>query len=220
MKRNLIGLVIWMTILCNFGIIVSLFFEFMSTGKNSSSVWIYEILIEGTFLQRVLALAMYIGVLVSFGALSEFRSSKDATPSIVMLVEAIIGFCCFNSLKNGFIEEAGKSYEIVEGIGGYLTRISYILLILVAILALGIDIYIANTKNNDSGSEQLNHIAINICPKCGKKTSEEEKFCDACGFSLASLTCSNCGARRNTTSTYCKECGERLPTLNMRKSDE
>lgn len=111
---------------------------------------------KGTLLQRVLLLVMGIGVIVSFAAMSEFRSSKDMTPSVVMLVDAIVGLCCFCLLKNVTIEKYRYRYFITEGVGEYLMRVSYILLIMAAVLALGIDIYIANNGNNTGSSGRAN----------------------------------------------------------------
>lgn len=215
MKKTLISLVVWVTSLCNIGLIVSGFYGFLSNGKELA--WIHDILLEGPLRQRVLVIVMAIGIIVSFAAMSEFRSSKSMTPSVVMLVEAIVGLFCCSTLKNMFVEQLRGLCEITEAFGGTLMRVCYILLIMAAVLALGIDIYIANNGNNTSSRGMANNIDDNTCPRCGKTISAGEKFCDGCGFSMASLTCPNCGARRNSTSVYCKECGERLPVLKMRQ---
>lgn len=225
MKRYLIDLVVWVTVFCNLGLIASAFFNFLKAGKrvgdNKISVWIHEILMEGTLLQKVLIFVMLVGVIVSLAALSEFRDSKRTIASVVMFVNAIIGISCHSCIKKIFVEHFSQNYAVInEGVGCTLMRVLYALLILAAILAVGIDIYVIYTKSSKSYQEQLCDVGVNICPGCGKTLSEEERFCDTCGFSLDKLTCPNCGAKRETTSVYCKECGERLPVLNMRKSDE
>lgn len=226
MKRNLIGLVVKGTIVCNLGLIGSVFFKFMTAGKHvgdeSFSVRIFDIFkLEEQLFQQILVVMMGIGVIVSFVAMNAFTSSKDAVPSTVMLVNAIVGFCCYRSIDNVFLGYANQGYNFInEELGRFLMKISYVGLILLALIALGIDIYSAYTKNNTRNREQVSGTGANVCPRCGKKISTEGKFCDTCGFSLASLTCPNCGAKRNSTSVFCKECGERLPVLNMKKTGE
>ncbi len=48
-----------------------------------------------------------------------------------------------------------------------------------------------------------------ICPKCGGQGVAGQRFCGACGSSLASY-CPTCGAAIAAPSKFCSNCGARL----------
>lgn len=229
MNSKLIKMVTTVTWLSNIAIVVGaflnflLFYEMYDYNDEWKPFMLFDCFEHEFFAgYKTFIIAMGIGIVVSIVAINTFKTSGGCISSVVMLIDAIAGMCCFYSIRNG-IKDAyhDAGFWTRDGVGATVMKISYILLIIVAVVALGIDIYNMyyyakkNTRRNGVFSADAN-----ICPRCRKKVSIGEKFCDVCGFSLASLTCPNCGAKRDTTSVYCKECGERLPVLNMRKSDE
>ena len=49
-----------------------------------------------------------------------------------------------------------------------------------------------------------------FCPSCGAEVAVDQKFCIACGTSLAALDCPTCGATHAHGANFCGQCGGRL----------
>lgn len=220
MKKVMHDVVKWMTILGNFGVLIGCFlpyavgYNWITGERQMIGMLIGAFKAEGHSGIKVALLFMGIAMIVSFVALNSFGDSGNVKPSIAMLVAAFVGKYAFEVGSRemyAFIES--NYYPVEKSIGATLPGKIYMVLIIGAILAFGVEIYINYI------SSYLKEIIVPMgsssCPKCGKTISSGNKFCAACGFSLDTLKCPECGAEREMNSQFCKECGKRLPVINM-----
>jgi hypothetical protein len=65
-------------------------------------------------------------------------------------------------------------------------------------------------KKYESTAQQAQWVQQKVaCPKCGCQVVPGQRFCGACGSSLASY-CATCGGAITTPSRFCGNCGARL----------
>jgi hypothetical protein len=66
------------------------------------------------------------------------------------------------------------------------------------------------TKKYEPTAQQAQWVQQKVaCPKCGCQVVPGQRFCGACGSSLASY-CATCGGAITTPSRFCGNCGARL----------
>ena len=64
---------------------------------------------------------------------------------------------------------------------------------------------------NASVNQQPQASAELVCPHCGAKNPEGQKFCGECGKSIVvGIVCPKCGKVNGTGQKFCGDCGERL----------
>lgn len=49
-----------------------------------------------------------------------------------------------------------------------------------------------------------------ICPTCNNKCSQEDLFCNKCGYEFEQMVCWNCGKEFTENDMFCKSCGKQL----------
>ncbi|MFH0875404.1 MAG: zinc ribbon domain-containing protein [archaeon] len=70
----------------------------------------------------------------------------------------------------------------------------------------------AHSEVSDSIYKTIDNAKENAkykCPKCKKKATEEDKFCQQCGAKLKE-TCKECNIFFPLGTKFCKECGKKL----------
>jgi Predicted membrane protein len=68
---------------------------------------------------------------------------------------------------------------------------------------------VATLKREQEAAQQAQEQedAMNRCPSCGCKNSEDIKFCQECGTKLGASSCTSCGAELQPGIRFCGECG-------------
>jgi Double zinc ribbon len=62
----------------------------------------------------------------------------------------------------------------------------------------------------EAASGELTTPSSTPCPKCGKSNGPEDRFCRACGTTLAAPKCARCGRANDPTDQFCGTCGSPL----------
>lgn len=156
--------------------------------------------------------AMVISFFVSLIAVWCFGESRSLSASVFLLLTAVAGTISLNKYK-----EYIGDFMSQKGVGASILELSYIVLIISAVVALGVDI--CSLCSCKSTSVFIARWDGATCPRCGETVSPGSKFCDSCGFHLNSFCCPNCGTKRSGKGKYCTECGEQLPDISSAKRD-
>ncbi len=135
--------------------------------------------------------------------------------SIGMIFAAIAGEIGFRY----YVSEVDSYFFYQYGIGRTVMEAAYIILIVAAVFALGIDFYCVFIRE-EKKDDEIEDIKGYKCPKCGLISKEKNKFCSGCGFEMRSFVCPKCGAERKHGALFCSECGEKLPVFSMANIDE
>lgn len=76
-------------------------------------------------------------------------------------------------------------------------------------MAMGNAMKNANSQNNTE--QTITNQSQNLCSKCGKRLSTDDKFCSNCGSPVnMNKYCSNCGNKVDTNAKFCSKCGKAL----------
>lgn len=212
MKSPLVKAVKGMVILGAMGVIISTFFPFIGWEFLGGSDYLNFFGVVEDTERYIWAVVMVGALIVSLVTRSMFETSTKISTSIWMVIAALVGEIGYRV----YVSLANQYFFLRYGMGKSIMGGAYVVLIVAAFVALGIDIYSFCVRDGQKKKE-VAYAGGYKCPKCGIVSKEKSKYCSGCGFSMGSFTCPDCGAEREIDSKvlFCKECGHRLPVLHM-----
>lgn len=156
MKAKVVKLVGWVSVIGLLGVLVGFLLPFVKVegAKEASMSFVKSIklLEEGKFIVSLVLLAVIVIAFFAFWvAVMKFRSSASLVPSVVMIASAGVGNACFGILMMMISGLEGVSKW---DLGAVLTAIAYIVLVVVAVVALLLDI--SNKPYYNKPEEKLN----------------------------------------------------------------
>lgn len=225
MKKVLMKMIIWMTLLGSIAIIISAFLPYAKAYDYVLGEWevVHKLIsvfkYEGNGSLKWALVAMGVAAVVSMIAVGAFMDSSDLKASITMIISAFVGKYFFaKSADELEVMMESEFLKTEKAIGSTLPEKAYVVLIIAAFLAFGFDIY--NNYLSKYVKDMIVPMGELSCPKCGKTISKGSKFCGSCGFAMETLNCPKCGTKREMGEQFCKQCGERLSALETKEGGQ